>query len=179
MAFHFNSKPKIQYRQKGVTLMELVIVMVVISTVSGVAAMKYGSSSSLTISQQSQMFANHVRQIQAMAFNWGCNLKLVVTTNGYSAKASADYSATDKATLCEDGVTLIKNPGRAEDFSYSLEHGVTFSGTGTLYIDKKGQPTDIGGVAISTNTDFQMTENSNNWQIRISPVSGFVAINKL
>ena len=171
---------KFYKKQKGMTMIELVIVLIVIGIVSGVSAMKYGSSSSLTISQQTQMFANHIRQMQALSLNWGCNLKMLVTASGYSVTANTDYSGTDKATNCKDGVSLIKTPGRFEDFNFSLDHDVTFSGTGILYLDDTGQPsTATPTTAKTTNTDFQMTENGNNFRIRILPVSGFVEISKI
>jgi len=171
---------KLNQKQKGMTMMELIIVIIVMGIVSGVGAMKYGSSSSLTISQQSQMFSNHIRQMQTLALSWGCNLKMVVDANSYYVTANTDYSGTDKAVKCKDGVTLIKTPGRFEDFDFSLAHGVTFTGTGTLYLDSKGQPSNAAATAAkTTNTDFQMSENGNNFRIRISPVTGFVEIAKI
>lgn len=165
--------------QHGMTLLELVIVIVVLGILSGVASVKMGSASSLTMQSQTQLVAAHIRQLQSLAFNWGCDLKMVVAGSGYSVSSRVDYTGTDKETKCGDTVSLVKIPGRFEDFNIQLENNLSFSVGGTLYIDSMGRPTDATGLPISANTDFMVSDSANNWRIRVSPLTAFVTITKL
>lgn len=161
--------------QYGLTLIELVIVIVIISIVSGVAGSKLGSTSA-TVAVQAEQFAAHVRHAQNIALNWGCELTLAINTASYNLVSRIDYTGTDKASRCGDGATILTDPASHTAFNFLLSNGIQFTATGAIYFDSLGRPTDATGTPVTTTTSFTLSGGSNNWQVSVTPVTGFVTL---
>lgn len=164
-------------KQSGFTLVELVVVIIVMSIVAGIAGTKLGSSAAATLGPQAEQFAANIRHAQSMAVNWGCDVKLSISsTTSYNLTSRIDYSGTDKAALCGDGATIVNDPATREAFNVLLSNDVQFTATGTIYFDSLGRPTDAAGTPVTTTTSFTLSGGSKNWQVSVTPVTGFVTL---
>ena len=172
--------PSIKYafnasQQTGITLIELLIVIVVLGIISGIATVKLNSTMSFSSGVQATNFAQNIRHAQSLATNWGCDFDFtIITTN---------YAVTNKTAIpgkiCNTAGSSVSDPATGKIFSITLSDNVTFTaGTGTFYFDSFGRPNDAGGL-ISTNTSFTLSGNNTSWQITMAPITGFVSINKL
>lgn len=161
------------------TLIELAIVIIVIAIISGVAASKLSSTSSITAGHQAELVANHIRQVQSLAISWGCKMKFNISATSYNVTANADYSTSAKSTTCGNGASVIKNPADRSTFTITLENGVQFAATGSLYFDILGRPTDAAGTPTSVTSSYTLSGDGVSYQISVSPVSGFVSLVRL
>jgi len=161
--------------QSGLTLIELVIVIIVLSILAGIGSAQINSSDEFSLSQQARKFSNHIRHVQLLANNWGCDLRLTVSASNYEVTSQTDYTGDGKAE-CGAG-NVITDPAAFDSFSIDLEGSVTFSSTGNFYFDTLGRPRNSATDALLTaTTQFDMSSGSATWRATIAPISGFVTL---
>ena len=163
--------------QQGMTLIELVIVIVILSILVAVASIRLSNPAAITLTYQAELFAGHIRYLQSLALNWGCELNLNITsTTTYTVTSRQSYAGK----ACHTAAATINNPSTQQPFSVSLSDSVQFSATSSLGFDSLGRPIDTTtGVLLSSNTQFNMTAGGIIWRVTVSPVSGFVSLVKL
>lgn len=162
-------------QQKGITLVELVIVIVVLAIVSVIASIRMSQTSSITTSYQADLFASHLRHQQSLAINWGCQLNMNVVSTGYSVTSRLSYADKDCSVA---GATII-DPATKELFSRLLTNQAQFSSAKSMGVDSLGRPIDAAtGGLLTTDTVFTITSGGS-WQVTVSPISGFVDVVKL
>ena len=162
-------------KQTGMTLVELVIVLIVLGIFGSISASKISSSSSLTIGQQASQFANQIRHAQSLAQTWGCQLSVVVTnTTNYEVRNKTPVTGK---TQCSATNTVVTDPATGQNFSHALEYGVQFSATGIFDFNLKGVPLDNAtDLQLNSATTFTMTGGGSTYTISISDITGFVSI---
>ena len=162
-------------KQKGMTLIEMVVTFLVISTLSGIAFVKLGSTSGITAAQQANMMVNQIRHAQILAQSWGCQLTIVI--NATSLEVRNKNAVTGKP-LCSSAGSVISNPATGQTFIFSLSNNTQFDNTGTFDFDIKGIPRDTSTNAIlSAATSFNLTGGDTTYTLSISHITGFVSTN--
>ena len=163
--------------QKGMTLIELVIVIVVLGIIVSVASVRLNNSAAITVAHQADFFASHVRHLQSLATNWGCELNLnIVSTTSYTV--TSRQSLTGK--VCNTASAIIKDPSTLSPFSITLTDSAQFSAIKSMGFDRLGRPVNPGtGALLSADTIFDMTAGGITWRVTVLPVSGSVRLIKL
>ena len=160
--------------QLGITLIELVITIVVVSILAGIASTKINLPS-ITVNQQAEQFAADIRHAQSLAINWGCELTLTVTATQYQLTSKQSYAGKP----CNVAAAVIKDPATTADFTHILGNDVQFSATGTLYFDGFGRPINAAGTIINTDTVFDLTANGLTYRVTVIQLTGYVSVVKV
>lgn len=155
--------------QLGFTLIELVMVMVIIGIVGAYALVRWQSGTA-TSRYQAERLAEDIRYIQSLAMGWGVSLKLDITGNSYQVSCVTDLDAAP----CVDAGDVVTDPMNRESFSYTLEDGVTLTGTDTDF-DNLGRPSD-GGTLLNVSRSFVLSGGGSNWTVAVAPVTGFASV---
>ena len=150
--------------QRGFSLTELVMVMVILGVVATYAVTRGGSPSAATGSAQAQEFARDLRHAQMLAMTWGKALVVTVTGSGYSVAC-----ATAGAAPCN--ASPVIDPARGAAFAVALTNGATL-GPGSVRFDSLGRPST--GVAPSTSDASFTLTSSGTWTVTMRAVSGLV-----
>lgn len=144
---------------KGVTLIELVIVVMILGILAAVAMARGPSSADTTLGSQASLFVQNLRHLQALAVHQGKTLTMDSTSSGYSGK--------------ESGV-VITEPVKGSSFQVTLENGATMS-VASIDFDEMGRP-ESAGTLISSPQAFVLTGSSNSITVSVTPITGYVYI---
>lgn len=145
-------------RQKGFTLIELIMVMVVIAVLAAYVGTHW-SFGDATVTAQAEKLARDIRHVQMLAMHRGQPLRV--------ESLGGSYRATD-------GASVIRDPGDAnQPFNHSLDNGVTVSG-GPVEFDTLGRPVN-GGSLVSNPVTFSVSGSTETATLSVSPVTGFVS----
>jgi len=146
-------------RMRGFTLLELVIVLVILGTLSAFAIPRFAPSDN-TLAAQADRLARDLRHAQALALNQGRTLDFVV------------QSATSYR-ISFGGGTII-DPATQQPFQVTLDNNVTLTGTDTGF-DSLGRPVSAG-VLLGAARVFTLSGSSRAATVNLSPVTGFVTV---
>lgn len=164
-----------QTSQSGMTLIELVVVVLIISILIAVGSAQISSTDDMTLAQQARKLSSQIRHAQFLAANWGCDIQLTFTSNSYEATSKTDYTAEGK-TNCGAG-NVIVDPAIFENFSITLESPATFSSSNNIYFDSVGRPRNVStNVLLTNNTVYDLTSGTKTWRCTVSPITGFVSL---
>ncbi len=154
--------------QKGFTLVELVVVLVVAGIVAAVAAERWDATDA-TAPYQAELLARNIRHMQELAMIWGQTLSLISTSNGYSVACAASTTGPCASNPVQD-------PASGSPFSVPLSYNVTLSGL-TLYVDSLGRPlSGPGGTVLTAAQTFTLSTGSQTWSATVQPITGFVVV---
>ena len=152
---------KFQKNNRGVTLLEMVLVMLLVGITAAAVMARWPSVADSTLGAQADLFAQNLRHLQAIATHQGKTLTMDSISSGYSAKESA---------------VVIDDPATNQAFTVVLEKGVTLS-VASIDFDEMGRPETAGaGTFISTAQDFVLTGSSNSITVSVTPITGFISI---
>ena len=150
-----------QKNNKGVTLIEMILVVLLLGIVAVTVSARWPSSSDMTLGPQAGLFAQNLRHLQALAVQQGKTLTMDSTSSGYSG---------------EESTVVITEPIKGSSFQVTLENSVTMS-VASVDFDEMGRPETTGsGTLISTVQDFVLTGSSNSITVSVTPVTGYVYI---
>jgi len=160
--------------QSGMTLIEIILVILLISIFGSIASSKIGSSSSLTLGQQADLFLNEIRHAQSLAQLWGCDLTVVANSSTYEIR---NRIVVNGKTQCSIANSVIKDPSTGQNLLINLKQGVLLSPTGSFYFDHKGIPRDSATTAIlAAATTYTLSGDGNTYTVTISDITGFVSV---
>jgi len=162
--------------QTGITLIELVIVIIVISILTAIATAKI-SSSNITVGQQAEQFATDIRHVQSLAINWGCELTLTITATPSQYEVTSKQAYANKP--CNVAAAIIKDPISQQNFTITLSNGVRFTADSTFYFDSFGRPINAAGTIINVDTSFDLTSGGISYRVTIIRLSGYVTVVKV
>jgi len=153
---------------RGLTLIELILVMIVTSVLAVVVLVKWPGAE-MSLAAQAEQLANDIRYTQALAMTKGQRFYLIqASSTTYQIKDSAGTAvkfATGNTTVTLNAGTTF---GTLTNLPNSL---VTFDGKGTPYTD-----TTSPGTALATAATIPLTANGQTESVVISPETGRVII---
>lgn len=150
-------------QQRGFTLVELIIVIVVIGIVSAYAIMKNSSPAAYALLSQAQTMASDLRHVQLLATTWGRSLRITAVSgvNGVYSVSCVNAGAAP----CN--VSPVLNPTTGSAFAVTV-HDAVLSGPASLDISSLGQPAAGAAYAISA--------GGTTMNVTVAPVTGFVVV---
>jgi prepilin-type N-terminal cleavage/methylation domain-containing protein len=163
------------FRNRGVTLVELVTVLVLVSVVSATVVLNIGAQGQHSVTVQADQFRRDLSHIQLLALSRGTRLKLTV--------AAGSYSVCTAATSTCNAASAITDPATGAAFDVALTDGVQFTaGHGSSYFfDSLGRPASAatGATLVTTTTTFSLNGvgRATAVDITVLPVTGFARTN--
>jgi MSHA pilin protein MshC len=140
-----------RFSQNGMTLIELVTVILVIGILSVVAAARFFNTTTFEASGYFQTSLAAVRYAQKLALASGCDIRVTIDATGFT------LNQWNNGTACTAGVSAllpVTRPGGSDAFAESPPGGVTISSSLQINFDGIGRPHDAGsgtllGVPVS------------------------------
>ena len=157
-------------RERGFTLVELVMIMIITGILAAYAVTRYPSQGAVTGSSQAQRFARDLRHAQMLASTWGRHLVVTVTGAGYSVACAVAGTAP-----CTGVPAPVTDPVTGSAFSVTLRDGATLAGPASVRFDSMGRPST--GVAPATGaTTYTLSAGGSSWTITVNGVTGLVTV---
>lgn len=136
------------HRQRGFTLIELVIVMVLLGVLAAIVLPRLGEGSFRSAAFAEQVAAAF-RYAQRLAVATGCEIQVEVNAAAGSYAISRRADGSDTSCGTSGAFTLpVANPAGGGAFAATATGGVAVTQGLTLRFDAQGLPTPNGGTAI-------------------------------
>ena len=152
-----------QHKQTGFTLVEMVMVIVLLGTLSAVALPKFFEKNTFAGRAFFDDTLNAIRYAQKLAVATGCNVQISISSNSYSLMRQGDSSSTS----CPGGSTYslaVPHPSSGVSSYSGTESGVTLTSSVSSFIFNA-----LGSVS----TDATLTVNGSR-TISVIAETGFV-----
>jgi Tfp pilus assembly protein FimT len=140
------TKPRWPTPQRGVTLVELALVMVGVGILGVYAIANSAVPAVYGLPSQSQVMAGNLRHAQALALTWGRSLRFTAAPG-----ANGTYSVscvTAGSSPCNASPVL--DPATGAAFTVSLEKGVVLGGSASVDFDSSGKPSAAASFTLAT-----------------------------
>ena len=135
----------IRFNQYGMTLIELVTVILLIGILSIAAAARFFSATTFEAGGYFQTSLAAVRYAQKLALASGCDIRVTIDATGIQ------LHQWNNGTACSAGVSAalpVTRPGSSGAFAESRPANVAVSGSLQFYFDAIGRPHDAGSGAL-------------------------------
>ena len=157
--------------QRGLTFVDVVVVMVIVSVMAAYGVMKMNSAGENTLAYQAQRLARDIRHVQVLSSTWGRPLQIATAGDTYTVSCvTAGLTPPCNASPVVDPVT-----GNA--FTVSLQHGVSLavSGVNPSAFDTQGRPLN-GGAVSTTSTSYTLSAGTSSIVVAVAPITGYVSV---
>ena len=157
------SRPVSRVSTMGYTVIELVVVIVILGVLAAIVGPRFFDTRVFSERGYADEVASAMRYSQKIAVASGCNVRLAITTTGYSAMQQAASGNRCNAGSSSWTTTVIRPDG--EPLSGTPPTDANVSGAATLVFDGKGAV--ISGATNLTVGPYTLT---------LDAVSGFVVV---
>jgi prepilin-type N-terminal cleavage/methylation domain-containing protein len=162
---------------KGMTFVELIIVIVVVSILGAVVVVSLSSKSTYAVATQADQMRRDISHLQILATSWRVPLRL--TTAYDSGVAQYYYKVTCQAaqsgTPCANatpGTTVPVDPATGLTFQIYLTDGVSLTQPTTLDFDSVGRPSS-GSNLVTTDQDYQLSLSGTTVHVYVRAITGY------
>lgn len=155
-------------RIRGFSLIELVMIIVVVSTLGVVMLTRYHDPVETTVSIEADRLARDIRHVQMLAMTWGQSLRLT------PAGANYGVSCVTAGATPPCNSNPVNDPAGNEPFTRTLEPGITVAGA-ALDIDALGRPVNAGAL-LNADTTYTLTGGSESSTVTVARLTGFVTV---
>lgn len=145
--------------ERGFTLIELVMVLVIIGVLAAIAAPRL-SLTDTSVHAQAAQIARDIRHVQMLAMARGQTLTF--------QSLGGSYRCTDS------GGTVITDPSTQQPFNLTLDNSVSATAA-SISFDSLGRPVS-GGALRTTAVNFTVSGGAQSATLGVSPVTGFVTV---
>lgn len=154
--------------QRGFTLIELAIVIIVIAIIGVVSFMKW-TGTDINVGGQAKQLASDISYTQSLAMTKGVRYYLIITgTNTYQIR-NASGSAQ---TLAMGNTTVTLNTGITFGSLTNLPNSlIAFDGKGAPYTTASSPGTTLSGTAT-----IPLITSSSTRTVSIAPTTGYVSV---
>lgn len=159
-------------QQRGFSLIELVMIMIIIAILAGYAVSRFGSAGAATGSTEAEHFARDLRHAQMLAITLGKQLCVSAAGSSYSVR---DTTAGSPPT-CNAGAMTDPTTGAA--FSVTLQNGASFTAVPApvLRFDSLGRPSTGSAPTATDPTSYVLASGGSSWTINVRRVTGLVEV---
>jgi prepilin-type N-terminal cleavage/methylation domain-containing protein len=154
--------------ERGFTMIEILIVMVIIAIVSLTAVPMMSSASSIQIRSASSMIAADLEYAKSMAISRGQSYSVVFDQNAESYRID-DQDGNVIQHPVKKGFDYIVDFGSDSRLNRIDMTGASFNGSPSVEFDSMGSP-DSGGTVSLQAGDTTVT-------ITVEPITGYISIN--
>ncbi|MDH5298569.1 MAG: type II secretion system GspH family protein [Desulfobulbaceae bacterium] len=156
--------PRLLANNAGVTLIEIIAVLVILGVVAAVAADRFTSSATYSVVAQAETLKTHLRYAQFRAMSDDLQWQVVLQPDSYTLQRRADGGNWVNSNLPDD-------PGTA---THIFTDGVSMtSGDQTITFDQWGSPTPLVGPASATIT-VTLTGGGEEVAVVVTKNTGFI-----
>ena len=165
---HFARDICLTTHQKGFTLLELVITIIILGALA-VFTFSSWTGSTINLGGQTQQLANDIRYAQSLAMTKGQRYRWIKTSsNTYQIQNSSGTAIT----LATGSTTVTLNSGISFGALSNLPNSlVNFDGAGVPYTDT-GSP----GTALSSTASIPLTSGSDTTTVTVTSSTGRVSV---
>ena len=158
-------------RSSGVSLIELIVVLIVVGILSSFAASRFFSQTSFDEQAFTQESLSAVRYAQKLAIASGCDIRVSFTATTVSLEQWVDAgNSSCDVNAPAPVVTPVQRPGGG-NFSLTAPSGVTITASlAAFYFDQIGIPFSTAGARLTAETTVTIGPNT----YSIAPETGFV-----
>lgn len=147
-------------REKGFTVIELVMVIVVLGIVSLFVVPRFNSQSSFDSLSFHQELKTAIRYAHKLSIASACDIQVVVTASSYSL-FYPDSSCNPPDAF---GSNPVSHPVQTTAYNGTAPTGVSITGFGNFYFNAMGSPSSSGTITV----------NPDSRQIKVNSLTGFV-----
>lgn len=160
-------------RQRGFTLVEMIVVMLVLSVLAVTVGMRWNASSTI-LPYQAELMARNLRHAQLLAMTWGQNLQVVVVTPTNYMVRCVVASVT---APCNGAGPVMDPANNGGTFNVTLSNNATITGPAFMAFDRLGRPVNPATSALLTVVNnYVLSDGTVTWSARINPITGFVTV---
>lgn len=165
---------KAEYRIRGFTLAELIIVLVIISIIAAIAVPMYSSAAGVQLKTAANVIASDLEYAKSMAISTGQTYQVVfdTATESYSMKNSAGAVITHPVHIGANYIVNFASDSRLNKVDIV---STTFGVGGTIKFDYLGTPYNGAGTILS-NGSILIRAEGNTMTIKIEPTTGYITI---
>jgi len=158
----------------GFTLLELVMVIVIIASVSVVVTVRFGAKGDHTAAFQADLLVSKIRHMQGLAMTWGVPLRMNISATAYNVSCVANTNPP-----CNTYPNPVQDPAEFQVFSVTLQDNLVLSGM-NLEIDSLGRPRDpVTHAVLGTAQTLSLVVGTTKWNLTIYPITADITLLKV
>jgi prepilin-type N-terminal cleavage/methylation domain-containing protein len=153
----------------GVSVVEVIVVLVIFGVLAAVAMVNVGQSSQFDLRVASQKFRSDISKAQLLAVSSATRTRLLLGVGGYAV----EQEICEPDTPCRWELAL--NPSTAQPFAIGLPGGIELSGAAVQF-NSWGVPTSILGASLAAAHEFSLLKGGSSIKVSITPTTGFPVV---